>query len=62
MLNSLTSNKTIRKYRNYALKLTAMLRNTDDKSKKAELIEKINERNRQIKRLRAIWNKYAYWK
>ena len=50
------------KYRNYALKLIAMLRNTDVESKKAELMEKINDRNRQIKRLRTIWNKYAYWK
>lgn len=49
------------KYRDYALKLIAMLRNTDESSKKSELMEKIRERNRQIRRLNAIWQKYAYW-
>ena len=49
------------KYRDYALKLIAMLRNTDDNSKKAELMDKIQERNRQIRRLNSIWKKFAYW-
>ena len=49
------------KYRDYALRLVAMARNTDDESKKAELMNKIQERNRQIRRLKSIWKKYAYW-
>ena len=49
------------KYRDYALKLMAMIRNTGDESKKSELMEKMQERNRQIRRLRSIWKKYAYW-
>ena len=49
------------KYRNYALRLVSMLELTKDKEKKAELREKIDERNKQIRRLRAIWKKYAYW-
>ena len=49
------------KYRNYALKLLAMIKNIDDEIKKVELMEKMQERNRQIRRLRSIWKKYAYW-
>ena len=48
------------KFRNYALRLANMMKDADE-DRKAELMEKINERNRQIKRLRTIWNKYAYW-
>ncbi len=49
------------KYRDYALRLVAMMRSTDDEGKKADLMRKIQERNRQIRRLKLIWKKYAYW-
>ena len=49
------------KYRDYALKLLEIIKNIDDEIKKAELMEKMQERNRQIRRLRSIWKKYAYW-
>jgi len=48
------------KYRNYALRLVAMIKSTNDEGRKEELMDKMREQNKQIRRLNAIWNKYAY--
>lgn len=48
------------RFRNYALRLAAMANATQDKDRKAEIRQKIRERNRQIARLRAIWHSHAY--
>ena len=48
------------KYRNYALKLLAMYQATEDDTKKAELLMKIEKQNKQIRSLNRIWEKFAY--
>ena len=48
------------KFGNYAKRLTEMIRNTYDLGIMTELLEKLHEQNRQIRRLNAIWNKFAY--
>ncbi len=48
------------KYRDYALRLAEMIRATPDLDRKAKLLEKFEERKNQIRRLVAIWKKYAW--
>ena len=48
------------KFGNSASWLTARIRECNDLGKMAELVDKLHEKNRQIRRLQAIWNKYAY--
>lgn len=48
------------RYRNYALRLLAMHNATENEERKAELLEKIEKQNRQIRRLKQIWKKFAY--
>ena len=49
------------RFRNRALRLLEMHRSSRDEAQRQELHSKIEEVNRQIRRLRAIWKKYAYW-
>lgn len=49
------------RFRNKALRLAAMHRACRDEEQRQTLFGKIQEVNRQIRRLRAIWKKYAYW-
>lgn len=49
------------RFRNRALRLLAMHRLSRDEEKRQELHSKIEQLNKQIRRLRAIWKKYAYW-
>lgn len=49
------------KFRNRALRLLAMHKASRDEEKRQEMHSKIQELNKQIRRLRAIWKKYAYW-
>ena len=48
------------KFGNSASWLTARIRECNDLAKMSELVDKLHEKNRQIRRLQAIWNKYAY--
>jgi len=48
------------KFRNYAMRLTAMIKASQDKERRSELLDKLREQNRQIRRLRAIWHSLAY--
>lgn len=48
------------KFGNSAFRLLSMINETRDLDKMAELTEKLQEKNRQIRRLNAVWNKYAY--
>lgn len=48
------------KYRNYALRLAAMHNASEDEAKRAELFEKVEKQNKQIRRLKRIWKKFAY--
>lgn len=48
------------RYRNYALRLLSAHNATNDEAAKAELREKIEKQNRQIRRLKAIWEKFAH--
>jgi hypothetical protein len=47
-------------YRDRALRLAAIFRATQDSEQKYELYCKIQELNRQIRRVKRIWHKYAY--
>ena len=49
------------RFRNRALRLSAMHNAYRDEVQRQELHSKIEDINRQIRRLRAIWKKYAYW-
>ncbi|GEM_PF-2377619 len=49
------------RFRNRALGMLAMYRSSRDGEKRQELHSKMEELNRQIRRLRAIWKNYAYW-
>ncbi len=48
------------KFGNSASWLTARIKECNDLGKMSELVDKLHEKNRQIRRLQAIWNKYAY--
>ena len=48
------------KYANSALRLTSMIKEANDLAVMAELLDKLHEKNRQIRRLYAIWHKFAY--
>jgi len=49
------------RFRNRALRLAAMHGACKDEEQRQTLFGKIQEINGQIRRLRAIWKKYAYW-
>jgi len=49
------------RFRNRALRLAAMHSTCKDEEQRQTLFGKIQEINWQIRRLRAIWKKYAYW-
>ena len=48
------------KFGNYAARLTSMIKESNNMDIMAELVEKLHKQNKQIRRLQAIWNKYAY--
>ena len=48
------------KFGNYAARLTSMVKETNNSDIMAELVEKLHKQNKQVRRLLAIWNKYAY--
>ena len=48
------------KFGNSASWLTARIKECNDLGEMSELVDKLHEKNRQIRRLQSIWNKYAY--
>lgn len=48
------------KFGNSASWLITRIKDCNDLGEMAELVDKLHEKNRQIRRLQAVWNKYAY--